>query len=94
MIKIDNDRRIYDLYIPISVTREEREKEGLPSSKRGELIKWRWCPLTASSHLFYPSLSPTSLPLPLSPLKLVTLKNTKKYDPYIYEIVYTLVIKN
>jgi hypothetical protein len=38
------------------------------------------------------SLSLSYLPPSLSPLKLVTLKNTKKYDPYIYEIVYTPVI--
>jgi hypothetical protein len=43
--------------------------------------------LSLSLSLSYLPPSPS-----LSPLKLVTLENAKKYDLYIYEIVYTPVI--
>jgi hypothetical protein len=83
--------RIYNSYIRISVAREER---GEREAEAGELIKliktamdgilWR-CTLHISS------LSPLFALFAFSPLNLVTLEYTKKYDPYIYDFVYTPV---
>jgi hypothetical protein len=77
---ITNDQRIYDLYIQISVTRERERERG----RTGVLLKMAgdgWRPFDGV--LFS-----------LSPLNLITLEYTKKYNPYIYDFVYTLVIKH